>query len=215
MIGTIGFLVQETSNRWRWLLSASLYTVACLGTAMLLGTFLGALGHFLRGWVQGIALYTAFPYAGAWLIGLLALAYAVSDVGLLRLPRPMLRPAVPITWWRRWRPYGAALAYGAALGIGVMTQIPFGAFYVLCTWCVLKGDATYGAMLMGTYGAARALMIFPASWGLYCHRTAITEWFSSPLFSLWRAQRILAVVLIMFGTLVLVSTVLAATHPIF
>jgi hypothetical protein len=208
MIGTIGSLVQETSNRWRWLLSASLYTVACVGTAMLLGTTLGRLGHLMRGLVRSAPLYAALPHAGAWLIGLLALAYAVSDVGLLWLPRPTLRQAVPITWWRWWRPYGAALAYGAALGIGVMTRIPFGAFYVLCAWCVLKGDATYGTLLMGTYGAVRALVIFPASQGLYCHRTAITAWLSSPLFSLWRAQRILAVALIMFGTLVLVSAVL-------
>ena len=137
MICTIGSLVQETSNRWRWLLTASLYIVASLSTAMLLGTVLGTLGYLLRGWVQGVAVYALFPHAGAWLIGLLALAYAVSDVGLLRLPRPTLRQAVPITWWRWWRPYGAALAYGAALGLGVMTRIPFGAFYVLCTWCVL------------------------------------------------------------------------------
>jgi hypothetical protein len=207
MIGTIGSLVQETSNRWRWLLSASLYTVACLGTAMLLGAILGALGQLIRGWVDGLAISGSLPVVGAWLIGLLALAYALSDVGLLRLPRPTLRQAVPITWWRWWRPYGAALAYGAALGLGVMTRIPFGAFYILCTWCVLKGDATYGALLMGTYAAARALVIFPASWGLYCHRTAITQWFSSPLFNLWRAQRILAVALIVFGTLVLVSAI--------
>jgi hypothetical protein len=215
MIGTIGFLVQETSHRWRWLLSASLYTLSCLSSATLLGALLGALGYLLRAWVHGTILSATFPRAGAWLIGLLALAYAVSDVGLLPLPRPTLRYAVPVTWWRWWRPYGAAVAYGAALGLGVMTRIPFGAFYVLCTWCLIKGDVTYGAVLMGTYGAARALMIFPASWGLYCHRTAISEWFSSPLFSLWRAQRILAVALIMFGTLVLVSTVLNALHPVF
>ncbi len=205
MIGTIGFLVQETSHRWRWLLAASLYTVACLSTAMLLGTILGTLGHLLRDWAHSAVVYAVFPHAGARFIGLLALAYAVSDVGLLRLPRPTLRQAVPITWWRRWRPYGAALAYGAALGVGVMTRIPFGAFYVLCTCCVLKGDATYGALLMGTYGAARALMIFPASWGLYCHRTAPAAWFPSSLFNPWRTQRILAVALIMFATLVLVS----------
>jgi hypothetical protein len=204
MIGTIGSLVQETSNRHRWLLAASLYTFACLGTAMFLGTILGALGYLMRSLVRGTAIYMAFPHAGAWIIGLLALVYAISDVGLLPLPRPILMEAVPIRWWRWWRPYGAALAYGAALGLGVMTRIPFGAFYVLCTWCVLKGDAIYGALLMGTYGAVRALMIFPASWGLYCHRSAITEWFSSPLFNLWRAQRILAFALIMFGTLVLV-----------
>jgi hypothetical protein len=214
MIETIGALVQETSNRWRWLLSASLYTIACLGTSMLLGTVLGTLGYLLRGWVRSAAVYAPFSLAGALLFGLLAIAYAASDVGLFRLPRPTLRQAVPITWWRWWRPYGAALAYGAALGLGVMTRIPFGAFYVLCTWCVLKGDATYGALLMGTYGAARALVIFPASWGLYCHRTATIEWFSSPLFNLWRAQRILAVVLVMFGTQAIVSVILPALHLI-
>jgi hypothetical protein len=201
MIGTIGSLVQETSNRLRWLLSASIYTIACLGTSILLGVLLGILGHLIQAWVH----YPIFPHLGAWLIGLLALVYALSDVGLLRMPRPMLRPAVPIGWWRRWRPYGAALAYGAALGIGIMTQVPFGAFYVLCAYCVVRGDALYGALLMGTYGAARALVIFPASWGFYCHRTAINEWFSSSLFNIRRAQRIVAVVLIAFGTLVLVS----------
>lgn len=207
MIGTIGALVQDSSNRLRWLLSASLYTIACLGTATLLGMTLGALGHFLGVWVQGAAIDAAFPHLAAWLIGLLSLAYAVSDVGLLRLPRPTLTKAVPITWWRWWRPYGAALAYGAALGLGIMTRIPFGAFYVLCTWCVLKGDATYGALLMGTYGAVRALVLFPVSWGLNCKHTPITEWCTSPLFNLWRAKQILAVALIMFGTLVFISTI--------
>jgi len=209
MICTIGSLVQETSDRWRWLLSASIYTIACLGTSMLLGATLGALGHLLGGLVHSASVFAAFPYIGAWIIGLLAIAYAVSDLGWLRLPRPILSKAVPITWWRRWGPYGSALAYGAALGIGVMTRIPFGAFYVLCTWCVLKGDPIYGALLMGTYGAARALVIFPASWGLYRHRTAITEWLTSPLFNLWRAQRVLAIALIVFGTLVLMSAVLS------
>ncbi len=87
MIGTIGALVQETSIRW--LLSASLYPIACLGTTMLLGTTLGALGHLIQGRVHGTAVDATFLHAGTWLIGLLAMAYAVSDVGLLRLP---LRP---------------------------------------------------------------------------------------------------------------------------
>ena len=90
-----------------------------------------------------------------------------------------------------------------------MTFIPFGAFYVLCSWCVLKGDPIYGALMMGAYGAALALVLFPVSWGLYCHHTPITEWGTSPIFNLWRARQILAVALIMFGTLVLVSTALA------
>ena len=208
MIGTIGALVQDTSNRWRWLVSAGLYTIACLSTAMLLGTILGTLGHLIGGWLHGTAAYEALYPMGAWLIGLLALAYAVSDVGLLRLPRPTLSQAVPLTWWRRWEPYGGALAYGAALGLGVMTRIPFGTFYVLCMWCVLKGNVAYGALLMGTYGAVRALVLLPVSWGL--RRTPITEWCTNPLFNQWRAQQILAVVLIMFGTFALVSAALAA-----
>ncbi len=209
MIGTIGFLVQETSNRWCWLLSASLYTIACIGTATLLGTVLGMLGHLLRSWLHGSVVFLAFPQLGIMFVGLLAIAYAVSDVGLLRLPRPILRQAVPITWWRWWKPYGAALAYGAALGIGVMTRIPFGAFYVLCAWCIVKGDVAYGALLMGTYGAARALMIFPASWGLYCHRNATTEWLTGPLFNLWRTQWMLAAILMLFGTLILSFTIMS------
>ena len=209
MIGTIGFLVQETSNRWRWLLSASLYTVSCVGTAILLGAALAMLGHLVQGWYHSTALYAAMPGAGVMLVGLLAIAYAISDVGFIRMPRPTLRQAVPISWWRWWQPYGAALAYGASLGIGVMTRIHFGAFYVICAWCVLKGNAAYGALLMGTYGAARALTIFPASWGVYCHRSAATEWLASPLFSLWRAQRILAAALMLFGTLILVSAVMS------
>jgi Cytochrome C biogenesis protein transmembrane region len=207
MISTIGSLVQEASNRRRWLLAASIYTLGCVSTATLLGAALGALGRLLGHLLRGLSI----PWGGAWLVGLLAIAYAASDVGMIALPRPTLMHAVPITWWRWWRPYGAALAYGAALGLGVTTSIAFGAFYVLCASCVLKGDSAYGALLMGAYGAARALVIFPASWGVSCHRGAMTAWLcSSPLFDLERAQRVVAATLMMFGAQILVSTVFTA-----
>src|SRR3954451_10966405 len=99
MIGTIGFLVQETSNRWRWLIAVSLYTGACVSAAMLLGATLGALGHVLGHVHWGLPI----PRGGAWLVGLLAVAYAASDLGLIPLPRPTVAHAVPVTWWRRWR----------------------------------------------------------------------------------------------------------------
>ena len=111
----------------------------------------------------------------------------------------------------RWA--AAALAYGAALGLGLTTRIHFGAFYVLCALSVLTGDATHGALLMGTYGAARVLVLFPASWGVYRHRSAITDWLSSPVFDLWRAQRVVAVALTVFGAQAIVSAVLAAFQP--
>ena len=64
---------------------------------------------------------------------------------------------------------------------------------------------------MGTYGAARALVLVPASWGAYRHRGAVAAWLeTSPAFDLGRARRGVAVVLAAFGTQTLVAAVLAA-----
>jgi hypothetical protein len=119
--------------------------------------------------------------------------------------------AVPVTWWRLWRPYGAALAYGAALGLGLTTRIHIGAFYVLCALAVLQGEPGRGALLLGTYGAARALVLVPASWGAYRHRGAVAEWLTtSPYFDLGRARRGMAIVLAAFGAQTVITAILAA-----
>src|SRR4051812_8190524 len=211
MIATIGSLVEEASDRRRWLLAASLYAAACTGAAALLGAALGAIGHFARGFACAAPSCSWFPSAGAWLVGTLAIAYAAADLGLIRLPRPTLMHAVPVTWWRRWRPYGAALAYGAALGLGLTTRIHFGAFYVLCALAVLQGDPVRGLLLMGTYGAARGLVLVPASWGAYRHRGAVAEWLvASPYFDLGRARSTVAIILAAFGAQAVVAAALAA-----
>ena len=170
----------------------------------LLGT-MGQLGHDLIGTGANCA---DGSLVGAWVVGGLAIAYAASDLDLIGLPRPTLMPAVPVTWWRWWRPYTAALAYGAALGLGLTTRIHFGAFYILGALAVLAGDVTQGALLMGTYGAARALVLFPANWGLARHRDAGTEWLASPSFDLGRARRAEAVALMAFGTQGIVTAAL-------
>jgi sulfite exporter TauE/SafE len=210
MIGTIGSLVQETSSRWRWLLSVSLYSVACTGASLVLGALLGSAGRALGTIAAALGVRAPFPSAGDWLVGLLALAYAASDLGAFPLPHPSLRYSVPITWWRRWRPYGAALAYGASLGFGVMTIIPFGAFYAVCAWCIVRGDPLIGALVMAGYGAARALVMFPASWGVYRHRAQLVEWLSGPLFDLERAQHWLAAASLAFGVALILAAALAS-----
>ena len=211
MIATIGSLVEEASDRRRWPLATSLYIAACLGTAMLLGAALGATGHLARSLVCGGAGCTWWSLAAAWLVGILALAYAAADLGLLSLPRPTLLQAVPVTWWRLWQPYGAALAYGGALGLGLTTRIHFGAFYVLCALAVVQGDPGRGGLLMGTYGTARALVLLPASWGAYLHRGAVPDWLAtSPYFDLERTRRGVAIVLAAFGAQTVITAVLAA-----
>ncbi len=217
MIGTIGSLVQEASNRSRWLLATSLYTVACVSTSLLLGAILGTLGYLMRRIACGAAICGSVSAIGEGVVGFMAVAYALSDVGVMHLPRPTLMRAVPVTWWRAWGPYRAAVAYGAALGIGVTTRIAFGTFYILCALCLLRGDIVYGTLLMGTYGAARALVIYPASWGVYCHRTSVVSigaWLASPLFDQRRAQRLMAGALILFGAQSIVSTAIAFLRPI-
>jgi hypothetical protein len=58
---------------------------------------------------------------------------------------------------------------------------------------------------MGTFGVARTLVMFPASWGLYRHRTSVDAWLYNSLFDMARAQRIMATMLILYGTFVVLS----------
>ena len=198
MITTIGSLVQGNADRCRWLTATSLYIIACSTTAMLLGLLLSSIGQVTQ--VQRLV-----PTTGQLLVGIVAVAYALSDIGMITLPRPRLMHAVPVTWWRWWSPYGSALAYGAALGVGVTTHVQFGAFYVLCLWCVVKGNLAYGVMLMGTYGVARSLTMLPASWGIYRGCKDSSHGIKRLLASLGAAKLTMATILVLFGAQVLSS----------
>ncbi|HEX6819904.1 MAG TPA: hypothetical protein VF120_16125 [Ktedonobacterales bacterium] len=211
MIGTIGSLVQETSRR-RWLLAVGMYTLACIAAALLLGAALGLTGHLIgvAAGALGVRVFVPiWPHAALVAVGVLALLYAASDLGWVVLPRPHLRDAVPITWWRRARPYGASLAYGAALGFGFMTRVPFGAFYVLCAAVLMRGDPLAGMLVLGAYGAARALVMLPASWGVSRHHAHLVDWLDGPLFDVDRAQLWLAGALFAFAAALLVAVMLS------
>ncbi len=202
MIGTIGSLVQGINNRRQWLIAASIYILACSSTSVFLGILLSLAGYMVQ-CLSGGPLRSSMSEAERILVGIIAIAYAFSDIGVIRLPRPRVMHAVPVTWWRWWRPYGASLAYGAALGIGITTKIQFGAFYVLCLWCIVQGNVIYGALLIGTYGAARSLTILPASWIAYKRSTNSTHVFNKLLDLLETAKFIMATMLVLFGILVL------------
>lgn len=198
MIETIGSLVQETNNHLRWLGAATLHMLGAVATSACLGLFLGVAGMALPRppvtWAVAIGV-----------AGVVAILYAASDIGLIDLPHPTLMSAVPVTWWRRWRPYRAPLMYGAALGLGVTTRIPFGAFYVLCILSFLRGSALYGAMLMATYGLTRTLTVAGASWITGSRGMATEQWLSTPFCDVRRVHAIASASLIAAGSLLLTA----------
>ncbi len=174
----------------------------------MLGAFLGMIGHLLHYMICGASNCQSLSIAGSVIVGLLALAYAVSDVGLLQLPRPSLMDRVPASWWQRWRPYRAAIAYGGTLGLGVTTYIPFGAFYLLCVWCVATGGIGYGALLMGIYGGVRSLALVPTSWMIYSKPMGYVKHLGWLLSQVRTAQGVLAFVMIIFGVQTILSVIL-------
>jgi|GEM_PF-2969436 hypothetical protein len=207
MIGTIGSLVQGITKYRQWLVATSIYIIACSSTSVLLGIFLGLIGYLVQHLV-GNSFVRAVSEYGKVLVGVVAIAYAFSDIGVIRLPRPRALHAVPVSWWRKWRPYGASIAYGAALGVGITTEVQFGAFYVLCLWCITQGNIAYGALLIGTYGVSRSVTILPASWIVYKQSTDSIQAFNKLLDARGAAKFIMAIGLILFGVLVLSDVVL-------
>ncbi len=202
MITTIGSLVQETTNRLRWLLATGLYISGCIGTSLILGAALGWLGYALPITSGGVVNTLARS-----MVGILAIGYALSDMNFVRLPRPYIMFAVPLAWWQRWRPYGAALAYGAALGVGLTTYVLFTGVYFLFAWCFVQGNPAYGAVLMGTYGVARALTILPGTWYVFRSRCATSAFERQDriLDQNARARMIIGLVMGLLGTGIIFS----------
>lgn len=209
MIATIGSLVQETCKYRRWLVAAGLYAAACVTTAAVLGVAVAELGLWARTLLASFVTVPRASWMSLVVVGGAALGYSLSDMGLIRLPRPIVMEAVPVAWWRHWRPYGAAAAYGAALGLGITTRIPFGAFYVLSALCFVQGDGLYGACLMGSYGVGRALTIFPGSWAFAAHGHDVSRFLDQRLLNSWLVQRIMAAALAVLGAEMLCRALLS------
>lgn len=201
MACTIGSLVQGITNHRRWLSATSIYIIACTTTSVLLGIVLSIGGQLLRLYARATfpqaVLHWLSPLAMA-LFCLVSVAYALSDLEVITLPRPRLMHAVPLNWWRWWQPYGGALAYGAALGIGITTEIYFGAFYAVCLWCIVRGNLVYGALLMGTYGFIRAVTLIPATHTLYKRSATVQQGIRYLLHLQETARLMMALLLVLF-----------------
>ncbi len=95
-------------------------------------------------------------------LGALALAYALHELGLVRLPVPGREWQVPAHWVRNSF-YRSAAVFGGTVGLGIFTRVPFASLPILLAWLFVSGNVMYGALAGLVYGGARALSIYSTS----------------------------------------------------
>ncbi|HUS14696.1 MAG TPA: hypothetical protein VM536_06715 [Chloroflexia bacterium] len=203
MISVIMPLVQRQRHWIFWLVRGIIYLLASMAGGALLGALLGAGGALLRGILPFAVI------AGAALV--LALAYGLHELGVLRLPHPEMAWQVPNRWILR-RPLLGAAAFGALLGAGIFTYIPFTAFYLLLAWEVLLANPWAGALLGAIYGATRAL---PALIGgaMTARDGAIVGAHVSILGAAPRIHRVAGALLLMAAGLAVLPLLAGGIHP--
>lgn len=144
----------ETYRRWlqrTWVYTASM-TLAAAGTGVTIA-FAGAGASLLWG-EQPLPLVIA--------VGSIAFAYALHEVGFVRLPVPGREWIVPAAWVRGGF-YRSAVVWGGLVGAGVFTRVPFAVLPVLAAWLFVSGDVVYGVLAGAVYGLIRAVSIYSAA----------------------------------------------------
>ncbi len=144
----------ETYRRWlqrTWVYTASM-TLAAAGTGATIA-FAGAGASLLWG-EQPLPLVIA--------VGSIAFAYALHEVGFVRLPVPGREWIVPAAWVRGGF-YRSAVVWGGLVGGGVFTRVPFAVLPVLAAWLFVSGDVVYGVLAGAVYGLIRAVSIYSAA----------------------------------------------------
>ena len=87
-------------------------------------------------------------------LGLVAIAYALSELGLFHLPSLTSRitgPNLP----DQEKPYRRAVVLGATFGGGLGIGCPMPTYYILLGWAAAAANPLFGAVLLGVYGLGR------------------------------------------------------------
>ncbi|MGH2460937.1 MAG: hypothetical protein ACRDIY_18935 [Chloroflexota bacterium] len=157
MIGTITPLVKVAPKEW--LSTSALFAIGGISASSALGVTLGLAGANLQRIVPVGVADTARPAIFAIVVGMAA----ARELGWVNLGFPERRRSVSRTWWLFRDHRVAAVWYGSALGLGLLTHIAFATFHVLLVWTILYGTPQSGWLVMGTYGAARVLSVVAIS----------------------------------------------------
>ena len=141
-------------SRQRHRVALALFALGAILAAGILGAALGLAGSVLE------------PTWALAAVGVLALAAAAREAGLVRIPVPELRRQVPERWRREWPLAGWSFGYGAGLGVGVLTHQAVWTFWVAAAGALALGDPAVSALCLAPFGLGRALMVaLPARGG--------------------------------------------------
>src|SRR5680860_1582803 len=134
-------------SRQRYRVALALFALGAILAAGILGAALGLAGSVLE------------PTWALAAVGVLALAAAAREAGLVRIPVPELRRQVPERWRREWPLAGWSFGYGAGLGVGVLTHPAVWTFWVAAAGALARGDPAVSALCLAPFGRGRALMV--------------------------------------------------------
>ena len=155
MVETITPVVHG-GRRSHYLRSLALHAVGATLAAALVGTIAGTIGM-----VAGAPWGTG----GLIAVAVAALVYSLREVLGLPVPVPDRHRQVPL-WWRSfYSPPVTAVLYGFGLGIGYLTYLSFGTYFVVTIAAFLSGSPLIGAALCAPFGLTRAVSVVLANRG--------------------------------------------------
>ncbi|MCH7511586.1 MAG: hypothetical protein IIB19_04375, partial [Chloroflexi bacterium] len=131
-------------------LAASALPLAAVGLGLGFGgeAVLGLLDEMSARMAFAVVLYTA--------LGVVAIGYALSELGLFSLPSLFGRvtgPSLP----DQDKPYQRALVLGSTFGAGLGIGCPMPQYYIILGWVVAAANPLFGAILLGSYGLGRVV----------------------------------------------------------
>ena len=147
MADAMNAAVRGNSSKVTW---GSLHLLGSATSSVALGLLLGGLGALLGASWQ--------PQA-AFVVLTIALLYVAREMFHLQIPIPEARRQVPSWWQSFFTPPVTAFLYGSGLGIGFATYLGYGTLAVVAVAAVASGSPLTGAIVMGTFGIARAAAV--------------------------------------------------------
>lgn len=149
MIGTITPLVQGAHGRIRWFSTLVAYTLGSTLAGAVVGTLFGLLGGLLN-----VPLHLGIVILASY-----ATLLMLGELGLIRLPSFRFYRQTRKEWFYAYGPLAAAFLWGLDLGTGLTTVRVFASFWLLPAAAFLLAEPLSGALIMGSYGLGRALMV--------------------------------------------------------